>query len=223
MVSLKVILELWGRAEAVLRNGVELLTLTEDIIGKKWKKLLNLTDAPSIMEVEVEGHVHFCGRFHCQKSSGMVPWVDEIRPEMVKPLDIVGLPWLIHLFNIMCMSGTVPMDWYTSVVVPILRKGDYRVCLQGFTLLLLLGKSYARELENWKDPGWLCEISSWSWNRCLPSQEYWTGNGVADMEKAYGSGILCGVMLEFGAKPSLPAIQSESFVCILGKKACAFC
>ena len=36
-----------------MRKAEELFTLTVDIIGC-WKEVLNLTDTPSIMEVEVE-------------------------------------------------------------------------------------------------------------------------------------------------------------------------
>ena len=35
--------------------------------------------------------------------------VDEIRPEMLKALDIVGLAWLACLFNATWMSETVPV------------------------------------------------------------------------------------------------------------------
>ncbi|XP_068451673.1 protein dachsous-like [Clinocottus analis] len=44
--------------------------------------------------------------------------VDEIRPEMLKALDIAGLSWLTRLFSVAWGSGTVTMDWQTGVVVP---------------------------------------------------------------------------------------------------------
>ncbi|XP_065327683.1 scavenger receptor cysteine-rich type 1 protein M130-like [Pelmatolapia mariae] len=46
-------------------------------------------------------------------------------------------------------SGAVPLDWQTRVVIPILKKGDQRVCSNytGITLLSLPGKVYARVLE----------------------------------------------------------------------------
>jgi len=50
--------------------------------------------------------------------------VDEIRPEMLKALNIVGLSWLTCLYNVTWESGTVPMDWQTGVVVPILKKEE---------------------------------------------------------------------------------------------------
>ena len=54
--------------------------------------------------------------------------VDEIHPEMLKALDMVGLAWLTRLANVACGSGTVPVVWQTRVVVPIFKKGDRRVC-----------------------------------------------------------------------------------------------
>jgi len=45
-----------------------------------------------------------------------VPEVDEICPEMLKALEIVGLSLLTHLFNVACSSGTTPVEWQTEVV-----------------------------------------------------------------------------------------------------------
>ncbi|KAK3524458.1 hypothetical protein QTP70_029309 [Hemibagrus guttatus] len=75
--------------------------------------------------------------------------VDEIRPEYLKSLDVVGLSWLTRLCNIAWRSGTVPLDWATGVVVPLFKKGDRRVCsnYRGITLLSLPGKVYSRILE----------------------------------------------------------------------------
>ncbi|KAI3356259.1 hypothetical protein L3Q82_017506 [Scortum barcoo] len=69
--------------------------------------------------------------------------VDEIRPEYLKSLDVVGLSWLTHLCNIAWRLGTVPLEWQTGVVVPLFKKqGDRRVCSnvfnhRGITLLSL--------------------------------------------------------------------------------------
>lgn len=41
--------------------------------------------------------------------SGKAPGV-EIRPEMLKTLDIVGLLWLAHLFSVAWRSGIVPVS-----------------------------------------------------------------------------------------------------------------
>ncbi|KAI3352448.1 hypothetical protein L3Q82_005402 [Scortum barcoo] len=81
---------------------------------------------------------------------GKAPGVDEIRPEYLKSLDVVGLSWLTRLCNIAWRLGTVPLEWQTGVVVvPLFKKGDRRVCsnYRGITLLSLPGKVYARVLE----------------------------------------------------------------------------
>jgi len=78
--------------------------------------------------------------------SGKAPGVDEIVPEMLKALDIVGLTRLV---NVMWRLGTVPVEWQTGVVGPIFKKGDRRVCskYRGITLLSLPRKVYSKVLE----------------------------------------------------------------------------
>ncbi|KAK3520362.1 hypothetical protein QTP70_023831, partial [Hemibagrus guttatus] len=84
-----------------------------------------------------------------QLLGGKAPGVDEIRPEYLKSLDVVGLSWLTRLCNIAWQSGTVPLDWVTGVVVPLFKKGDRRVCsnYRRITLLSLPGKVYSRVLK----------------------------------------------------------------------------
>jgi len=73
---------------------------------------------------------------------GKAPGLDEVRPEFLRALDVVGLSWLTPLCNIAWTSGTVPLDWQIGVLVPLFRKGDRRVCsnYRGITLLSLPGK-----------------------------------------------------------------------------------
>lgn len=61
--------------------------------------------------------------------------MDDIHPEMLKALDIVGLSWLMPL--------------QSHVVVPIFNKGDQSVCsnYRCVTLLSLPGRVYSRVLE----------------------------------------------------------------------------
>lgn len=49
---------------------------------------------------------------------------DEVHPEMLKTLNIVGLSGLAHLCSDAQRSGTVPTEWRTVVVVPIFKEGD---------------------------------------------------------------------------------------------------
>ena len=75
--------------------------------------------------------------------------MDEICPEMLKALDIVGLTWLTCLFSVAWMSSTIHVEWQTGEVVPIFKKGDQRVCsnYRGITLLSLPRKVYSRVQE----------------------------------------------------------------------------
>ena len=132
-------------AQAMLSRGGELLTQTEDIAGR-WKEhfeeLLNPANTSSGEEAEYEASreappisLAEVAEVVKQLFSGKAPGVDEIRPEMLKALDIVGLSWLTRLFNVAWGSGTVP------VVVTFFKKGDRRVCSNywGITLLSLPG------------------------------------------------------------------------------------
>ena len=140
------------------RDG-HLLTSTGDIVGR-WKEyfedLLNPTDLCSVEEAvagDSEGHSSITRAEVIEVVKkllgGKAPGVDEIRPEYLKSLDVVGLSWLARLCNIAWRLGTVPLDWQTGVVVPLFKKGDRRVCsnYRGITLLSLPGKVYARVLE----------------------------------------------------------------------------
>ncbi|KAK3549447.1 hypothetical protein QTP86_001448 [Hemibagrus guttatus] len=146
-------------ANTVYSGGGELLASTADIVGR-WKENfedpLNLTDTPSVEEPEAEDSE--VDSFITQADvtevvqkllGGKAQGVDEICPEYLKSLDVVGLSWLTRLCNIVWQSGTVPLDWATGVVVPLFKKGDQRVCsnYRGITLLSLPGKVYSRVLE----------------------------------------------------------------------------
>ncbi|KAI3357643.1 hypothetical protein L3Q82_016052 [Scortum barcoo] len=117
------------------------------IVGR-WKKyfedLLNPTDLPSNEEAEdgdseVDSSITQAEVTEVVRKllGGKAPGVDEIRPEYLKSLDVVGLSWLTCLCNIAWRLGTVPLEWQTGVVVPLFKKGDRRVCsnYRGITLL----------------------------------------------------------------------------------------
>ncbi|TWW62402.1 hypothetical protein D4764_04G0010490 [Takifugu flavidus] len=139
-------------------DGV-LLTSTRDVVDR-WKEyfedLLNPTNTPPSEEVG-PGDLEMGSRISGAEVAevvkkllgGKAPGVDEIRPESLKALDVVGLSWLTRLCNIAWTSGAVPLDWQTGVVVPLFKKGDRRVCsnYRGITLLSLPGKVYSGVLE----------------------------------------------------------------------------
>ncbi|KAI3354358.1 hypothetical protein L3Q82_018881, partial [Scortum barcoo] len=54
---------------------------------------------------------------------GKAPGVDEIRPEYLKSLDVVGLSWLTRLCNIAWRLGTVPLEWQTGWWSLFLKRG----------------------------------------------------------------------------------------------------
>jgi len=112
---------------------------------------------------------------------GKAPGVDEIRPEMLKALDIVGLSWLTRFFNVAWGSGTVPMDWQIGVVVPIFFKGDRRVCSNYRGISLCQGaRKEAPTVDQTSDSRQAVRILSRSWNcgpAFLPSQDYCRGPG----------------------------------------------
>ena len=98
----------------VYSGGGELLTSTGDIIGQ-WKAyfedLLNSTDTPSIEEAEAgDSEVDsFITQVEVTEVvqdllSGKAPGMDEIRPEYLKPLDVVWLSWLTCLCSIAWQS-----------------------------------------------------------------------------------------------------------------------
>ncbi|KAK3535777.1 hypothetical protein QTP70_021095, partial [Hemibagrus guttatus] len=98
-------------------GGGELLASNGDIV-KRWKEyfedLLNPTDTPSVEEPEAEDSEvdSFITQAEAtevvqQLLSGEAPGVDEIRPEYLKSLDVVGLSWLTRLCNIAWRRGTL--------------------------------------------------------------------------------------------------------------------
>ncbi|KAI3362896.1 hypothetical protein L3Q82_011494 [Scortum barcoo] len=97
-------------ANTVYSAGGELLTSTGDIVGR-WKKYfedLNPTDLPSNEEAEagdseVDSSITQAEVTEVVQEaqlSGKAPGVDEIHPEYLKSLDVVGLSWLTRLCNI---------------------------------------------------------------------------------------------------------------------------
>ncbi|KAK3518499.1 hypothetical protein QTP70_001476 [Hemibagrus guttatus] len=120
--------------------------------GKFWQTVRRLRrEEPEAEDSEVDSFITQAEVTEVvqQLLGGKAPVVDEIRPEYLKSLDVVGLSWLTRLCNIAWRSGTVPLDWATGVVVPLFKKGDRRVSsnYRGITLLSLQGKVYFRVLE----------------------------------------------------------------------------
>ncbi|KAK3569880.1 hypothetical protein QTP86_006752 [Hemibagrus guttatus] len=229
-------------ANTVYGGDGELLVSTGDIVGR-WKEyfedLLNPTDTPSVEEPEagdseVDSFITQAEVTEVvqQLLGGKAPGVDEIRPEYLKSLDVVGLSWLTRLCNIAWRSGTVPLDWATGVVVPLFKKGDRRVCsnYRGITLLSLPGKVYSRVLERRVRPlvePWIQEEQCGFRPSCGTLDQPYTLHRVlegswefaqtvhmcfVDLEKAFDRvprGILWEVLWEYGVRgPLLRAVRS---------------
>ncbi|XP_051936003.1 uncharacterized protein LOC127610201 [Hippocampus zosterae] len=114
-----------------------LLTSTRDVVNRwaeYFEDLLNSTNTPSLEEAEpgdseVGSPISVVEVTDVVKKllGGKAPGVDEIRPEFLKALDVVGLSWLTRLCNIAWSTGRVPLDWQTGAVVPLFKKGDRSV------------------------------------------------------------------------------------------------
>ena len=238
-----------------------LLTSTRDVVDR-WKEyfedLLNPTDTPSVGEAgSGDPGVGSCisgaevTEVVKKLLGGRAPGVDEVRPEFLKALDVVGLSRLTRLCNIAWTSGTVPLDWQTGVVVPLFKKGDRRVCsnYRGITLLSLPGKVYSGVLERrvrrtvepriqeeqcgfrpgrgTLDQLWtLGRILEGAWEFAQPVHMCFV-----DLEKAFDRvprGVLRGVLREYGVSDSLiRAVRSlydrcRSLVRIAGSKSNSF-
>ncbi|KAK3512562.1 hypothetical protein QTP70_017239, partial [Hemibagrus guttatus] len=194
-------------ANTVYDGGGELLVSTGDIVGR-WKEyfedLLNPTDTPSVEEPEAKDSEvdSFITQAEVtevvqQLLSGKAPGVDEIRPEYLKSLDVVGLSWLTCLCNIAWRSWTVPLDWATGVVVPLFKKGDRREEQCGFRPSRgILDQLYT-----------LHRVLEGSWEFAQPVHMCFV-----DLEKTFDCvprGILWEVLWEYGVRgPLLRAVRS---------------
>ncbi len=105
---------------AVYSGGGRLLTSTGDVVGR-WKEyfedLLNPAVTSSIEEAEAGGSevassITWAKVTEVVKKllGGKAPGMDEIRPEYLKSLDVVGLSWLTCLCNIACGRGQYLWD-----------------------------------------------------------------------------------------------------------------
>lgn len=124
----------------------KMLTLTGDIV--EWQKehfeeLLNQTNMFSLEEAEFEDSVvaspislakvsEVVKKFRSSNPAG----VDEIRHEMLKALDIIGLFWLTYLLSVMCRSGIVPVEWQIRVAIPNFEMEEGVLQLSGYIRVL---------------------------------------------------------------------------------------
>ncbi|KAI3363985.1 hypothetical protein L3Q82_001586 [Scortum barcoo] len=214
--------------------GGELLTSTGDIVGR-WKKYLRISSIPPTC---LPVRKRRLGTLRWTRPSpraevtevvrkllgGKAPGVDEIRPEYLKSLDVVGLSWLTRLCNIAWRLGTVPLEWQTGVVVPLFKKGDRRVCSNyrgsHFSASSREGLRQGTGEENSADSrpldsgGTTMRFCPVQWNTGPALYPPWVLEGLwefaqpvhmcfVDLEKAFDRvprGILWGVLHEYGVQ-----------------------
>jgi len=186
-------------------GGGGLLTRTVNIAGR-WKEhfeeLLNpanMSPLEGAVPIDLAGVTPIslaeAAKVVKKLLGGKAPGMVDIRPEMLKALDIVGLSWLTRLFNVAWGSGTVPMNWQTRVVVP---KRGAREC--AWTIVV---SHYSASRGKLMPGCWKGGSDRWSnlrfktssadsvpvvelWTSSLPSQDYWRGPGCfVDLEKAF--------------------------------------
>uniref|UniRef100_A0A8C6V7K3 THAP domain-containing protein 1 n=1 Tax=Neogobius melanostomus TaxID=47308 RepID=A0A8C6V7K3_9GOBI len=88
---------------------------------------------------------------------GKAPGVDEIRPEYLKSLDVVGLSWLTRLCNIAWRLGTVPLDCMTSE--PALDPADTSFVPDSSTSTAGSSSSLSGQPRGFKERKWIVNES----------------------------------------------------------------
>ena len=54
--------------------------------------------------------------------TGKAPGEDDIRPEMLKAMNIYGVRWLTRVCKVAYSTGQAAKQWQTSVIIPIHKK-----------------------------------------------------------------------------------------------------
>ena len=135
-------------------NGVTLKD--QDAIFNRWREyfsdLLNPVDATStqIHEEEVGEDIQIAqavvNAVITSLKTEKAPGENDIRPEMLKAMNMYGGCWLTRVCKVACRTGHAPKQWQTTVIIPIHKKGDKRKCTnyRGISLISVPGKVYAR-------------------------------------------------------------------------------
>ena len=77
---------------------------------------------------------------------------DDIRPEMLKVMNMHGVRWLTRVCKVAYKTGQASKQWQTSVIIPIHKKGNKRKCTyyRDISLISVPCKIYARVGERAK-------------------------------------------------------------------------
>ena len=164
---------------------------------------------------------------------GKAPGVDEVRPEFLRALDVVGLSWLTRSAASLGHRGQCLWTGRLWVVVPLFKKRERRVCsnYRGITLLSLPGKVYSGVVERricWIVESRIQEVQCgfrpvrgtvdqlYTLSRVLEGTWEHGSSHVymcfVDLEKAFDRaprGVLWGVLREYGMlDPLIRAVRS---------------
>ena len=110
----------------------------QDAILNRWREyfsdLSNLVDAtsPQVHEEQVGEDVQITeadvNAVIKSLKTGKAPSEDDIRPEMLKAMNMHGVHWFTRVCKVACRTGQTPKQWKTSVIISIHKKGDKRKC-----------------------------------------------------------------------------------------------
>ena len=81
--------------------------------------------------------------------AGKAPGADGVLGECLKNGGRSMTEWLVRLFNICFVLGTVPEDWVSACILPLYKgKGERNNCssYRGISLLSVVGKAYGKVL-----------------------------------------------------------------------------
>ena len=81
--------------------------------------------------------------------TGKAPGEDDIRPEMLKAMNMNSVRWLTRVCRVASRTGQAPKQWQTSVIIPIHKKEDERKCTNywGISLISVPVKVFDKYLE----------------------------------------------------------------------------
>ena len=141
-------------------NGVTLKD--QDAILNRWREyfgdLLNPVDVipTQIHEEQVREDIQITGAdvnaLIKSLKTGKALDEDDIRPEMLKVMNMRGVRWLTRVCKVACKTGQASKQWQTSVIIPIHKKGNKRKCTnyRDISLISVPCKVYGRVGERAK-------------------------------------------------------------------------
>jgi hypothetical protein len=128
--------------DQVLNEGVETESDEVEQDSDNVDNFVDILDA-DITEVEVQTAIK---KLKNNKAAGP----DGIVAELIKLAETKVVKYLTKLFNKIFQSGTFPLEWTRSIIVPLHKKGDHSLPdnYRGISLLSIVSKVYTSVLNN---------------------------------------------------------------------------